>query len=117
MRKHRGRVVPPPLIADVFSSAIRAFDDAIANDVLELFPGGLDAVRDMPDEEIYAILNDHADGGHNFKKARLCMYGTTALVALVDPDHENLWLANLGDCQGGGHTGCTPFVRWLIGRL
>ncbi|KAG8217172.1 phosphatase 2C-like domain-containing protein [Butyriboletus roseoflavus] len=98
--KHRGRAVPPPLIADMFSSAIRSFDDAIANDVLDLFSGGLQSVRDMPDEEIYAILNDHATGGQNFKKARLCMYGTTALVALVDPDHENLWLANLGDCQG-----------------
>lgn len=102
-RKHRGRVVPPPLIADMFSSAIQAFDDAIANDVLDLFSEGLQSVRYMPDEEIYAILNDHATGGENFKKARLCMYGTTALVALVDPDHENLWLANLGDCQGGGH--------------
>ncbi|KAG6375879.1 phosphatase 2C-like domain-containing protein [Boletus reticuloceps] len=99
-RKHRGRAVPPPLIADMFSSAIRAFDDAIANDVLELFPGGLQSVRNMPDDEIYTTLNDHATGGQNFKKARLCMYGTTALVALVDPDHENLWLANLGDCQG-----------------
>ncbi|KAH0830229.1 phosphatase 2C-like domain-containing protein [Lanmaoa asiatica] len=98
--KHCGRVVPPPLIADMFSSAIRSFDDAIANDVLDLFSGGLQSVRDMPDEKIYAILNDHATGGQNFKKARLCMYGTTALVALVDPDHENLWLANLGDCQG-----------------
>lgn len=100
--KHRGRVIPPPLIADVFSNAIRAFDNAIANDVLELFSGGLDSVREMPDERIYTILNDHETGGQNFKKARLCMYGTTALVALVDPDHENLWLANLGDCQGGG---------------
>jgi hypothetical protein len=27
------------------------------------------------------------------------MYGTTALVALVDPDHKDLWVANLGDCQ------------------
>lgn len=27
------------------------------------------------------------------------MYGTTALVALIDPDHVNLWVANLGDCQ------------------
>ncbi|KAG6332779.1 hypothetical protein ID866_6314 [Astraeus odoratus] len=98
--KHRGRVVPPPLIADVFSSAIRAFDDAIANDVLELFPGGLDAAMRMPDEQIQSILNDQARGGKNFKRARLCMYGTTALVALVDPDHKNLWLANLGDCQG-----------------
>ena len=99
--KHRGRAIPPPLIADMFSSAIRAFDDAIANDVLDLFSDGLQSVRDMPDEQICAILNDHATGGQNFKKARRCMYGTTALVALVDPDHENLWLANLGDCQGG----------------
>jgi len=27
------------------------------------------------------------------------MYGTTALVALVDPDHKDLWVANLDDCQ------------------
>ncbi|KIJ63334.1 hypothetical protein HYDPIDRAFT_92836 [Hydnomerulius pinastri MD-312] len=99
-QKHGGRVVPPPLIADMFSSAIRAFDEAIANDVLELFPGGLDSVANMPDQEIQSILNDHLSGGQNFKKARLCMYGTTALVALIDPNHENLWLANLGDCQG-----------------
>ena len=99
--KHGGRAVPPPLIADMFSVAIRSFDDAIANDVLELFPGGLDAVMQMPDDHIQCILNDQHWGGSNFKKARLCMYGTTALVALVDPDHKNLWLANLGDCQGG----------------
>ena len=113
-RKHRGRAVPPPLIADVFSSAIQAFDDAIANDVLELFPGGLGAVMKMPDEAIYAILNDHATGGENFKKARLCMYGTTALVALVDPEHENLWLANLGDCQGGGCISFALVTGWLM---
>ncbi|KAF8839869.1 protein serine/threonine phosphatase 2C [Paxillus ammoniavirescens] len=99
-QKHGSHVVPPPLIADMFSNAIQLFDDAIANDVLELFPGGLESAMNMPDEMIHSILNDHMDGGQNFKKARLCMYGTTALVALVDPDHENLWLANLGDCQG-----------------
>lgn len=98
--KHGGRAVPPPLIADMFSIAIRSFDDAIANDVLELFPGGLDTAMRMSDEHIQSILNDQLWGGKNFKKARLCMYGTTALVALVDPDHKNLWLANLGDCQG-----------------
>jgi hypothetical protein len=27
------------------------------------------------------------------------MYGATALVALVDPDHKDLWVANLDDCQ------------------
>ncbi|KAF9234505.1 phosphatase 2C-like domain-containing protein [Melanogaster broomeanus] len=84
-QKHGGHIVPPPLIADMFSNSIRSFDEAIARDVLELYA---------------SILHDHKSGGNNFKKARLCMYGTTALVALVDPDHENLWLANLGDCQG-----------------
>lgn len=78
-----------------------SFDDAIAADVLDLFPGGLDSLSDISDKQIQATINDLHRGGDNYKKARLCMYGTTALVALVDPDHENLWLANLGDCQAG----------------
>ncbi|KAG2365939.1 phosphatase 2C-like domain-containing protein [Suillus spraguei] len=99
-RKHGDRVVPPPLIADMFSMAIRAFDDAIANDVLELFPDGLSSLSRLSDLQIQEVLDDQLSGGQNYTKARLCMYGTTALVALVDPDHQNLWLANLGDCQG-----------------
>ncbi|KAG2355264.1 phosphatase 2C-like domain-containing protein [Suillus spraguei] len=99
-RKHGDRVVPPPLIADMFSMAIRAFDDAIANDVLELFPDGLSSLSRLSDLQIQGVLDDQLSGGQNYTKARLCLYGTTALVALVDPDHQNLWLANLGDCQG-----------------
>ncbi|KAG2356311.1 phosphatase 2C-like domain-containing protein [Suillus spraguei] len=99
-RKHGDRVVPPPLIADMFSMAIRAFDDAIANDVLELFPDGLSSLSRLSDLQIQEVLDDQLSGGQNYTKARLCLYGTTALVALVDPDHQNLWLANLGDCQG-----------------
>lgn len=53
------------------------------------------------DAQIKEIINDQHLGGANWRKARLCMYGTTALVALVDPDHINLWVANLGDCQAG----------------
>ncbi|KAG5642323.1 hypothetical protein DXG03_002998 [Asterophora parasitica] len=88
----------PALIADLFSRSIVAFDDAIANDVLELF-GGLEGLDNFTDADIRSIINDQHKGGANWKKARLCMYGTTALVALVDPDHQNLWVANLGDCQ------------------
>ncbi|KAG1899987.1 phosphatase 2C-like domain-containing protein [Suillus fuscotomentosus] len=99
-QKHGDRVVPPPLIADMFAMAIRAFDDAIANDVLELFPGGLSSLSRLSDLQIQEVLDDQLSGGQNYTKARLCLYGTTALVALVDPDHRNLWLANLGDCQG-----------------
>lgn len=78
-----------------------SFDEAIAGDVLDLFPGGIESLSTYSDEQIKRKINDIYTGGENYKKARLCMYGTTALVALVDPDHENLWLANLGDCQAG----------------
>lgn len=54
----------------------------------------------MPQSMIQAIINRNADPQF-LKKARLCMYGTTALIALVDPDHQNLWVANVGDCQAG----------------
>ncbi|KAH9009116.1 protein serine/threonine phosphatase 2C [Lactarius deliciosus] len=73
----------PDLMRDILSDAITAFDDAIAGDIQE-------------------VVNDFGDGrgnGANYQKARLCLYGTTALVALVDPAHENLWVANLGDCE------------------
>ena len=97
----------------MLSSHITAFDNAIAGDVLELFPGGIESLPGLTDEEIQAVVNDFAvpggggsngagsGSGANYKKARLCLYGTTALVALVDPAHENLWVANLGDCEAG----------------
>lgn len=92
------------LVRELFSNAITAFDNAIAGDVLELFPGGIESLPGRTDEEIQEVLNDFGDGrgiGANYQKARLCLYGTTALVALVDPAHENLWVANLGDCEAG----------------
>lgn len=103
----------PDIIRHTLSSRITAFDNAIAGDVLELFPGGIESLPDLTDEEIQAVVNDFsvpggagsngagAGTGANYKKARLCLYGTTALVALVDPAHENLWVANLGDCEAG----------------
>jgi len=102
----------PDTVRDMLMNRITAFDNAIAGDVLELFPGGIESLPDLTDEEIQAVVNDFAvpggvggsngtGAGANYKKARLCLYGTTALVALVDPAHENLWVANLGDCEAG----------------
>ncbi|KAF7353804.1 Mitochondrial type 2c protein [Mycena venus] len=88
--------ITPAFISGLFSRSIVAFDDAIAGDILKLFGGRLDR---FSDEEIREIINDQEKGGDNYKKARLCMYGTTALVALTDPEGANLWVANLGDCQ------------------
>lgn len=93
------RPVTPAFISDLLSRSMTSFDEAIAGDVLDLFPGGLGSLSTISDEKIRKTINDFHLGGVNYKKARLCMYGTTALVALVDPEHENLWLANLGDCQ------------------
>ncbi|KAF7298441.1 Mitochondrial type 2c protein [Mycena kentingensis (nom. inval.)] len=88
--------ITPAFISSLFSRSIVAFDNAIAGDILDLFSGSLD---EYSDHEISEIINDQDKGGDNYRKARLCMYGTTALVALTDPEHENLWVANLGDCQ------------------
>ena len=86
-------------ISDLFSKAIIAFDDAIAHDVLDLFGGSIENLAEYSDAQIRDVINDQHLGGANWRKVRLCMYGTTALVALVDPDHKDLWIANLGDCQ------------------
>ncbi|KAF8061727.1 phosphatase 2C-like domain-containing protein [Lyophyllum atratum] len=109
-------VSTPALIADLFSRSIVAFDDAIANDVLELF-GGLEGLDNFSDAEIRNIINDQHKGGANWKKARLCMYGTTALVALIDPDHQNLWVANVGDCQAMMVSQKTDEDDWIVERL
>jgi pyruvate dehydrogenase phosphatase len=92
------RAIDPAFISDLFSRSIVAFDNAIANDVLDLF-GGIDGLESVSDEHVRKVINDQDRGGENFKKARLCMYGTTAIVSLIDPEHENLWIANVGDCQ------------------
>ncbi|KIY68778.1 protein serine/threonine phosphatase 2C [Cylindrobasidium torrendii FP15055 ss-10] len=114
-REQPEKLTDPAFISDVFSRSITAFDDAIANDVLALF-GGIKGLESYTDEDIRHVINDHHHGGDNFRKARLNMYGTTALVALVDPDHRNLWVANLGDCQAILVTS-TPKDSWDVRTL
>jgi pyruvate dehydrogenase phosphatase len=100
-----GAFIDPELIASIFRDSIRAFDDSIAADVINLFPGGkekgLKVLDEIDDDEVRRIVNDYDDGLVAYAKAKLCMYGTTALIALVDERQENLWVANLGDCQAG----------------
>ena len=81
--------------------AFISFDRDIANDVLALFPGGIASLEHLSDDYIRSVINDYNNGLQNYKKVQLNMYGTTALLALVDPRQEHLWIANLGDCQAG----------------
>ena len=74
----------------------------------------MDQLSNYTDADIRKVINDNHHGqglyggprgpattsGENWRKARLCMYGTTALVALMDPKGEGVWVANLGDCMG-----------------
>lgn len=102
----------PSFISSLFTRSILAFDKAIAGDVLDLFGGSVESLSNYTDAEIRSIINDQHKGGHNFRKARLNMYGTTALVTLVDAKHENLWVANVGDCQAGTHD--LFLLLWLV---
>ena len=83
------------------------------NDVLALFPGGIHALMSLSDEEIRDIINDPYGDFENSKKIQLCLHGTTALVALVDSARENLWIANLGDCQAGTSAYCVVIHVFL----
>jgi len=106
------RLVTPAFITDLFSRSIVAFDNAIARDVLDLF-GGIEGLSNLSDETIRRTINDQHYGGANYHKVRLCMHGTTALVALVDPEHNNLWIANLGDCRARTLLHLIPFPMFL----
>lgn len=114
----------------MLTRAITAFDASIANDVLALFPGGLQAIEKLSDAEIRSVINDRVvpwipgdtkgnlvgkvkgkrEEMSNYQKVQLNMYGTTALIALVDPKGENLWVASVGDCQAGKPLSCVFII-------
>ena len=73
-------------------SSIEAFDKSIVDDLMAILPSNLE---DLEDEEAEKIANDE----RNAQTILRCMRGSTALIILVDPSRENLWVANLGDCQ------------------
>lgn len=99
----------PAYISTLLARAVSSFDAAIAQDVWDMFnvrssasiTEKLAALEKLKDEDIRAVINDKDAGWKNYRKVQLCMYGTTALVCLVDPRQENIWVANLGDCQAG----------------
>ncbi|KAI5120304.1 hypothetical protein M0805_005808 [Coniferiporia weirii] len=89
---------PADVISSTLSNCITRFDQSLTDSLLSIFPGGEESIKKMSDDEIKSIINDQANGGNNANIVARCMRGTTALVALVDPLRENLWVASLGDC-------------------
>jgi pyruvate dehydrogenase phosphatase len=91
----------PTSVSEILVKAISSLDEAIAKDLLDLFPGGPDIIAKLSDGEIRAIINDSESGGKNSAKLMRCMRGSTVLVSLIDPTGSNLWVVSLGDCQAG----------------
>lgn len=89
--------ITPERVADLLRTSIISFDEEITQGVLDLFPEGPVAIAGMSDDEIAA--RTIVDGKPHPKVAR-CMSGSTALIAVLDPDRQ-LYVASLGDCQAG----------------
>ncbi|KAJ7084275.1 protein serine threonine phosphatase 2C [Mycena belliarum] len=85
----------PSDVSDVLRATIAGVDGKIAQDLLDLFPGGVDAIARLSDNDITSIIND---GGVNSAKVLRCMRGSTVLVSLISPTLD-VWVASLGDCQ------------------
>lgn len=73
---------------------------ALPNQLVEVLQDAIksESLRTLSDEEIRQVINDTHTGGKNALKVRRGMSGSTVLISLVDPKHENLWVASLGDC-------------------
>lgn len=91
-------------VSKVLVNSISEIDNAITRDILEMFPGGVEALEKLSDEQIDAIVNDFESGGVNNAKLLRGMRGSTVLVSLTDPSGNNLYVASLGDCQAGMST-------------
>jgi hypothetical protein len=93
--------IDPASISNLLSKVIISYDDSLTKDLYDLFPGGVKELSKLSDNEVKKVIRDSATGGSNNAKVARCMQGSTVLVSLLDPNHDNLWVASLGDCQAG----------------
>ena len=93
--------IDPGSISNLLSNVITSYDDSLTKDLYNIFPGGLEELSKLSDNEVKAVIHDSAANGPNHTKVARCMQGSTVLVSLIDPNHDNIWVASLGDCQAG----------------
>jgi len=96
-------------ISSLLKQCIVSFDESILGDLASFFPrahsGGIS------DEDIKEIVNNVSMSGPtsgasgststNYAKILRSLQGATALIVLINPESDELWVANLGDCQAG----------------
>jgi pyruvate dehydrogenase phosphatase len=93
--------IDPSSISNLLSKVIISYDDYLTKDLYDLFPGGVEELSKLSDDEVKAVIHDSGIGGPNHAKVARCMQGSTVLVSLIDPNRDNIWVASLGDCQAG----------------
>ncbi|EMD37475.1 hypothetical protein CERSUDRAFT_94479 [Gelatoporia subvermispora B] len=94
------RALAPDAISEVLAQTITQFDDLIISHFLNVLPESFRAnLPNVNPNHIRQLINDKSRGGHCYLRTAQAMGGTTALITLTDPRKENLWVANLGDCQ------------------
>lgn len=98
--------IDPISISNLLSQVIISYDDSLRKDLYDLFPGGVEELNRLSDDEIKAVIHDSATDGSNHAKVARCMQGSTVLVSLIDPKQDNIWVASLGDCQAGMSSIC-----------
>lgn len=95
----------PSTIGDAFFKAIKAFDKSFEDDLKAVIPEDFES---LSDEELQVLVNDQATGGHIYTRVIRCMRGACSIIVVIDPEKENLWCVNLGDCEAGQ---CTTSAR------
>ncbi|KAK7437947.1 hypothetical protein VKT23_018382 [Stygiomarasmius scandens] len=92
-------------ISSLLKQCIVSFDESILGDLASFFPharsGGIS------DEDIKEIVNNVSGStscvsgstSTNYARILRSLQGATALIVLINPESDELWVANLGDCQ------------------
>ena len=91
----------PSMIEEILVKCISDIDDRIKADLVNFFPGGLNQISELSDDEIKSIIKDPETEYSRVQILR-ARTGTTALIALINPS-RSLHVASLGDCEARKH--------------
>jgi hypothetical protein len=103
----------PSVVEDILVKCISDIDDRINADLVNFFPGGLEQISEMSDDEIKSIIKD-PETENSYVQILRARTGTTALISLIDPS-SSLHIASLGDCEARKHKNL--FVRGCLANV
>ncbi|KAF8830737.1 hypothetical protein HHX47_DHR2001152 [Lentinula edodes] len=81
----------PDSVSSLLAEVITTVDDSLLVDLLSGIPSE-SQLSSLTEYEVQNIL-----GGDHRSKVLRSMQGTTVIIALTNPDNEDLWVASLGD--------------------